>query len=173
MAREWYLVQVFSGDECKIKEVIESKSREKRLDDRIRRVVVPIERSREEKNGRLVDKRRKQFPGLVAVEIDCLTPEIARFMLQLPGVQSFSSGNSKPQPVRRSEVPALFQGVVRLPEPEEFQLQIGQVVRLKEGPMEGLSGPVTKIDGEKVWISADFFGAARTVETQIGALELV
>lgn len=172
MARNWYLLTVFSGDENKVKVLIEKTVCDLRIEDRIRRIVVPTICERVERSGRLVDKRRKLFPGQIAVEIDHLDDDIYWLLTQTVGVQGFSCGGNRPQPLRGEELDSLVsQDVIRIETCRT--LQKGEMVRIKEGPLGGLSGPVEELASHEAYIQAEIFGTSRRVKVEISNLELI
>lgn len=171
MAKGWYLLTVYSGDENKIKELIETKAKQANL-YQIGRCVIPVQLSREESYGRLMDKRRKLFPGQLAIEIDGINEELVFWITSLPGVSGFASGYPKPQPLRPHEVPSLFTSSV-LPKAVKAEgVGVGSHVRVKDGPLQGIHGTVTEMQGEKLWIDAEIFGAIRRIEIGLGHVEV-
>jgi transcriptional antiterminator NusG len=170
--QKWYLLKVFSGDENKIKELIERQTREAQLTHRITRVVIPVAVTRELKRSKLVDVRRKMFSGQIALEICGLDEDLYWFITKLPGVQGFSSGGTKPIPLRDVEVSSLISQSI-LPVIEDESILVGMQIRIKDGPFAGVSGSVKGLKGEKADIEADMFGSLRKIEIPLSQLQRV
>lgn len=169
----WYLMDVFSGDENKVKALVEIESRKQSLDHLIRRVIVPVTLERAAKDSKLIDKRRKLFPGKIAVEIECVSNEVIYFLTHLPGIQQFTGGT--PIRLRNDEIEALVsQSQAMIGDSGvEVGFGIGSRVRIKEGPLQNFAGTVQEIAGTKVFLLVNMFGSERRVESSLNFLEEV
>src|SRR5579863_6337412 len=152
---QWYVVHTYAGYENKVKSNLESRISSMNMEDRINEVVIPMEDVVEFKGGKKVTVQRKVFPGylLCRCELDDDSWSVIR---QTPGVTGFVGPGTKPTPLPRSEVEAILQ--VR-PEGVEGQKhrtkprlehQVGDTVRVKEGPFADFSGQIAEINEDQL-----------------------
>src|SRR5258706_14733045 len=102
MEKKWYVVHTLSGQERKVKEVLESKLATEEMTEVVAQVLIPTENVSEVKGGKKTITTRKFFPGYVLVEM-VLTDESWYFVKNIPGVIGFV-GSGTPVPLRDSEV---------------------------------------------------------------------
>ena len=170
---QWYVVHTYAGYENKVKSNLESRISSMNMEDRIFEVVIPMEEVAEIKGGKRVFVQRKVFPGylLCRCELDDDSWSVIR---QTPGVTGFVGPGTKPTPLPRSEVEAILQ--VR-PEGVEGQKhrtkprlehQVGDTVRVKEGPFADFSGQIAEINEDqlKLKVLVNIFGRETPVELE-------
>ena len=141
---KWYVVHTYSGHENKVKANIEKLVENRGMQDVIFNVEVPTEEYTENKNGVTKVKERKMFPGYVLINM-AITDESWYLVRNTRGVTGFVGPGSKPVPLSEAEVKNL--GVQ--PKPEEIDLVIDEVVKIKSGLFEDFTGTVQNIDQEK------------------------
>lgn|SRR5574344_15461 len=176
MQKEWYVVNTYSGHENKVKEKLEMRSQSMGLEDYIFRVIVPEEKVTEiAKDGSSKEKVKKMFPGYILVEM-VMTDEAWFVVRNTPGVTGFigSSGKgAKPFPLTPAEVDKILgsMGMSRLDIASE--LQIGDMVKVVNGPFANMFGKIKTIDIEntKVEVSLDLFGQETLVELGLSEIE--
>ena len=171
MEKEWYVVNTYSGHESKVKEKLEMCASSMGLEDYIFRVVVPEQTEIEYKNGVKKEKVKKMFPGYILVEM-IMTDEAWFVVRNTPGVTGFigSSGKgAKPFPLTPAEVDKILgsMGMSRLDIANE--LQIGDQVKVIEGPFANMIGKITSINLEKqqLEVALDLFGQETNVELEL------
>ena len=171
MEKEWYVVNTYSGHESKKKEKLEMRASSMGLEDYIFRVVVPEQTEVEYKDGVKKEKVKKMFPGYILVEM-IMTDEAWFVVRNTPGVTGFigSSGKgAKPFTLTPAEVDKILgsMGMSRLDIANE--LQIGDQVKVVEGPFANMYGKVTSINFEKqqVEVALDLFGQETNVELEL------
>ena len=171
MEKEWYVVNTYSGHENKVKEKLEMRASSMGLEDYIFRVVVPEQTEVEYKDGVKKEKVKKMFPGYILVEM-IMTDEAWFVVRNTPGVTGFigSSGKgAKPFPLTPAEVDKILgsMGMSRLDIANE--LQIGDQVKVVDGPFANMYGKVTSINFEKqqVEVALDLFGQETDVELEL------
>jgi len=106
MDKQWYVVNTYSGHENKVKEKLEMRAESMGMQDYIYRVVVPMEKIVETKNGVEKEREKKMFPGYILVEM-VMSDEAWYIVRNTPGVTGFigSSGKgAKPTPLQPYEV---------------------------------------------------------------------
>jgi len=168
----WYVVHTYAGYENKVKSNLESRISSMNMEDRIFEVVIPMEEVAEIKGGKRVFVQRKVFPGYLLCRCD-LDDDSWSVIRQTPGVTGFVGPGTKPTPLPRAEVEAILQ--VR-PEGVEGQKrskprlehQVGDTVRVKEGPFADFSGQIAEINEDqlKLKVLVNIFGRETPVELE-------
>ena len=168
MEKEWYVVNTYSGHESKVKEKLEMRASTMGLEDYIFRVVVPEQKEVEVKDGKTKERMKKMFPGYILVEM-IMTDEAWFIVRNTPGVTGFigSSGKgAKPFPLTPAEVDKILasMGMSRLDIANE--LNVGDKVKVIEGPFANMFGTIKSIDLEKqqLEVALDLFGQETNVE---------
>jgi hypothetical protein len=88
MSKNWYVVHTYSGYENKVKANLEKRVESMGMQDKIFRVLVPMEEEVEIKNGKKKVTQRKVFPGYVLVEM-IVTDDSWYVVRNTPGVTGF------------------------------------------------------------------------------------
>ena len=121
MAKLWYAVHTYAGQEDKVKQNVEKRSKAVGLHTRITQVIVPKEKVKTTRGGKVVTVEKKIFPGYVLVEMD-MDDETWHFIRQTVGVTGFlgqvTGTASRPAPLQQVEVDRLLgtdQGVQATP----------------------------------------------------------
>jgi len=177
MEKRWYVVHTYSGYENKVKANLEKRVESMGMQDKIFRVVVPEEEETDIKNGKTKVVKKKVFPGYVLVEL-IMTDDSWYVVRNTPGVTGFvgSTGSgSKPIPLLPEEVNALLKRMGIEDKKVDIDLEIGETVRVAEGPFQNFTGSVEEIDKDKgkVKVLVNMFGRETPVEldyTQIQKL---
>lgn len=167
MEPRWYVVQTYSGQETKVVQYIQEFIDSGDLDDMISRVMSPTQEVVQVKNGRKIKTTRKFFPSYVLVEME-LTKEAMHFVRNVSGVTGFIGGRI-PQPLREDEVRRILGQAEKSavqPEVSEIPFEIGDAVKIKEGPFKDFDGTVDEIHPEKgkVKVMVSVFGRSTPVE---------
>lgn len=164
MAEEakWYVVHTYSGYENKVKANIEKSVENRGISDLILEVEVPMEDVVEEKDGNQKVVKRKIFPGYVVIKM-VMNDESWFVVRNTRGVTGFVGPGSKPVPLSDVEVESMGVEKVRA---AEMDLFIGDLIRVKSGPLEGFSGTIEAINKEQRKITArvSMFGRETPVE---------
>jgi transcriptional antiterminator NusG len=169
----WYVVHTYAGYENKVKSNLESRMTSMNMEERIFEVVIPMEEVAEIKGGKRVFVQRKVFPGylLCRCELDDDSWSVIR---QTPGVTGFVGPGTKPTPLPRSEVEAILQtrqegveGQKHRSKPR-LEHQLGDTVRVKEGPFADFSGQIAEINEDqlKLKVLVNIFGRETPVELE-------
>lgn len=164
----WYVVHTFSGYENKVATNLETMVENRKLQDWIHEVRVPTELVSETKDGKTREVERKIFPGYVLVKM-VMTDESWYVVRNTRGCTGFVGPNGKPVPLTDEEVAAL--GVER--HEVSIDYQVGDTVRIIDGPLENFSGVVDAIDAEKnkVHVTISMFGRETPVELELNQAE--
>jgi transcriptional antiterminator NusG len=172
---KWYVVHVYSGFEKKIAQQIKEQAAQKGLADQIGDVLVPAEQVVEVRRGQKVDTERKFFPGYVLVKM-AMTDEAWHLVKDTPKVTGFLGEKNRPTPIRESEAQRMLQQVqegVDKPKRPAIVFEVGEQVRVADGPFTSFNGVVEEVDEEKgrVKVSVSIFGRSTPVELEYGQVE--
>jgi len=174
MAARWYVLHVYSGFEAKVAEAIRDKAQKQGIEDRIEDIMVPTEEVVEIKRGQKVNSERKVFPGYVLAKMD-MSDQIWHLVKDTPKVTGFLGGGNKPVPISEKEAARLMtqlQEGIEKPR-AAITFDIGEKVKVMEGPFATFEGMVEEIDETKgrVKVSVSIFGRATPVELEFGQVE--
>lgn len=158
----WYVVHTYSGYENKVKANIEKTIENRKLQDQILEVSVPLEDVIEVKNGKEKTVQRKMFPGYVLLNM-YMNDDTWYVVRNTRGVTGFVGPGSKPVPLTEEEM--LNMGLKRDQE-VVYEFEVGDTVQVVSGVWENTEGVVRLINHEKksLTISIDMFGRETPVE---------
>lgn len=172
MAEEakWYVVHTYSGYENKVKANIEKSVENRGIENLIQSVDVPMEDVVEEKDGDKKSVKRKVFPGYVVIKM-VMNDESWFVVRNTRGVTGFVGPGSKPVPLSDAEVENMGVEKVRT---ADLAVSVGDMVRVKSGPLEGFSGVVEMVDVEhrKITVRVSMFGRETPVEVDYKDISL-
>ncbi len=176
MAQRWYVLHVYSGFENKVAETIKDKAEKKGLGDKVADIMVPTEEVVEVKRGQKVNAERKFFPGYVLAKLD-MTDDVWHMIKDTPKVTGFLGAGNKPSPITEKEAERLLKQIqegVERPRPS-VTFDIGEEVKVSDGPFASFTGMVEEIDEEKarLKVSVSIFGRATPVELEYSQVEKV
>lgn len=175
MAAKWYVLHVYSGFESKVADAIKEKAQKKGLGDHIEEILVPTEEVVEVRRGQRVNAERKFFPGYVLAKLD-MTDNIWHLIKDTPKVSGFlGGGGNKPMPISEREAQQILQQVqegIDRPRPSVVY-DIGEEVKVTDGPFASFNGVVEEIDEEKakLKVSVSIFGRSTPVELEYSQVE--
>ena len=174
MAKRWYIVHAYSNFEHKVAESIREQAAIAGLQDSFEEILVPTEEVVEMRRGRRVNAERKFFPGYVLVRMD-MSDEAYHLVKNTPKVTGFLGQQNRPSPISQNEVEQIVNQVqegVERPKPSVV-FEIGEQVRVCDGPFATFSGLVEEVDEEKarLKVAVSIFGRATPVELEYGQVE--
>ena len=167
---QWYVVHTYSGYENKVKTNIEKTVENRNMHDRIIEVKLPEEEVVEVKDNVSKASKRKLFPGYVFVKM-ILDNETWYVIRNTRGVTSFVGPGSKPVPLTDEEIDSLCLEERKI----EIDFEIGDSVRITDGPLTDFIGEVQTIDeiNSKFVVLVSMFGRETPVELEFGQAELL
>ncbi|MYN12626.1 transcription termination/antitermination protein NusG [Pusillimonas sp. TS35] len=175
MSKRWYVVHVYSGMEKSVHKALLERIERAGLQTSFGRILVPSEEVVEVKGGRKSITERRIYPGYVLVEMD-LTDETWHLVKNTNRVTGFLGGSgNRPAPISEREVEKILSQMeegVEKPKPK-ILFEVGEMVRVKEGPFADFNGNVEDVNYEKskVRVTVTIFGRATPVELDFGQVE--
>lgn len=173
--KRWYVVHAYSGFEKSVQRALTERIARSGLQDKFGQILVPVEEVVEMKNGQKSVTERKFFPGYVLVEMD-MEDDTWHLIKSTPKVTGFIGGTgTKPTPISAKEVEKIMSQIqegVEKPRPKVL-FEVGEYVRVKEGPFADFNGSVESVNYEKsrLHVSVTIFGRATPVELEFGQVE--
>lgn len=172
----WYVLQVFSGQEKKVKELLEERVRSADYEDRIEEVLLPTESVVEVKKGKKRTTKRKFFPGYLLVRM-VLDDETWNFIKKVGRVSGFVGDSTRPVPIPDEEVDRIVKRVEEGEEEPQLRIRFeeGESVRVIEGPFANFSGVIQEVNEEKgrLRVNVSIFGRNTPVELDFTEVEKV
>jgi len=172
----WYVIHSYAGYENKVKSNLESRIASMNMEERIFEVVIPMEgRHRVQERQESRSSSKKVFPGYLLVRLD-LDDDSWYVVRNTPGVTGFVGLGARPTPLSRKEVEGILQveashesegtGRPARGRPRGFEYEIGESVRVREGPFADFSGTIAEINEDqlKLKVLVNIFGRETPVE---------
>ncbi|WP_284165901.1 transcription termination/antitermination protein NusG [Frigidibacter sp. SD6-1] len=169
MAKRWYSVSVLSNFEKKVAEQIKHAVAEKGLEEEIDEVLVPTEEVIEVRRGKKVTSERRFMPGYVLVHMD-MSDRGYHLITSINRVTGFLGPQGKPMPMRDGEVNGILKRAQENTEQPRnlIRFEIGENVKVSDGPFEGFSGMVEEVDEahSRLKVTVSIFGRPTPVELE-------
>src|SRR3990170_995424 len=153
MAKSWYVVHTYSQFEKSVQRALTERIQREGMQDKFGQILVPVEEVVEMKSGQKSISERKFFPGyvLVEMEMDDDTWHLVKNTAKI--TQQMQEGVEKPKP--------------------KVLYEVGEMVRVKDGPFTDFNGTVEDINYEKskLRVAVTIFGRSTPVELEFGQVE--
>ncbi|WP_027009788.1 transcription termination/antitermination protein NusG [Conchiformibius kuhniae] len=179
MSKRWYVVQAYSGFEKNVQKTLKERIAREGMEDYFGQILVPVEEVVDIKNGRKTVAERKFFPGYVLIEME-MTDSSWHLVKSTPRINGFIGGTAhRPLPISQREVDNIMAqvngdgtGGEKKPKPR-IEFEVGQQVRVNEGPFADFNGAVEFVDYErnKLRVTVQIFGRETPVELDFGQVE--
>jgi transcriptional antiterminator NusG len=176
-ALRWYVVHAYSGMEKAVERNLRERIDRSGMQAKFGRILVPTEEVIELKKGKKSVTERRFFPGYVLVEM-LMDDESWHLVKHTSKVTGFVGGaRNRPAPISEAEVMKIvnqMQEGIDKPRPKVLW-QVGELVRVKDGPFTDFNGAVEEVNYEKskVRVSVTIFGRATPVELDFAQVEKV
>ena len=172
--KNWYILQTFSSFEQKVADTLKDIIKKKELGDKIEDVLVPVHEVTEVKRGKRVQRKKKYFPSYVLVKME-MNKELHHMIKNIQKVTGFLGSAGTPVPVSDSEIDKILGNIKEgslVPEPS-ISFDVGEQVKVCEGPFASFTGLVEEVDEEKsrLKVSVSIFGRPTPVELEYNQVE--
>ena len=164
--KKWFVVHAYSGFEKSVQRTLTERIKRSELQEQFGQILVPVEEVVELKSGQKAISERKFFPGYVLVEMEMTDDKVTGFV---------GGTANRPTPITQKEVDAILRQVqegVEKPRPKVL-FELGEAVRVKEGPFTDFHGNVEDVNYEKskLRVSVTIFGRSTPVELDFSQVE--
>ena len=167
---KWYVIHTYSGYENAVKTSIEKFVTGRGMEDVILRMEIPMETVTEiTDSGVTKEVERKVFPGYLLIKM-VMTDDTWHLVRNVRGVTGFVGSANKPIPLSEEEVLAMGM------EKHEIVVKynVGDHVRIMDGPLASFTGVVEEIEPEKnrVSVMVSMFGRETPVDLELDQVEV-
>ena len=170
----WYIIQAYSGFEKKVVESIKDTLAKNKLNTHLEEILVPTHQVTEVKKGKRSKREKKYFPGYVLVKVN-LTKQIYHLIKNLQKVSGFLGSEDKPTPITDNEIKRILGQVSEsaINQKSGISFEIGEKVKVCDGPFASFSGMIEEIDEEKsrLKVSVSIFGRPTPVDLEFNQVE--
>jgi len=170
----WYALQVYSGFEQKVKQLLEDKIRTSNMADKFGEVLLPMEQVVELVRGKKRTTKRKFFHGYLLVQAQ-LDDDVWYLIRSIPKVTGFVGDDRSPTPIKDEEI-ANIKGRMEAGEDSpkmKVSFTEGQAVHVIEGAFANFNGTVDSVNEEKgkLTVLVSIFGRSTPVELDFSQVE--
>lgn len=175
---KWYIVHAYSNFEKKVASTIREQAEMQGLSELIEQIEVPTEEVVEVVRGRKRTVEKRHMPGYVLVKMR-MTDEAYHLVKNTPKVTGFlgAEGGKKPLPVPEAEVKRMLGTADATTERvrPKMSLEIGEKVKVTEGPFASFEGAVEDIDEDtgRLKVTVSIFGRSTPVDLEYGQVEKI
>jgi transcriptional antiterminator NusG len=163
--KNWYVIHTYSGYEDAVAKNLKQRIESLDMGDKIFNVIVPKEKKIKIKNGKRKTVEEKIYPGYVLVEM--VVDDNSWYVVRnTPRVTGFLGAGTTPIPVSKKDIDELMKKM-DVGEPEfQIDFEVGESVKVLDGPFKGFEGKVSEIDQEKgkIKVLVNMFGRDTPVE---------
>ena len=172
--KNWYIVQSHSSFENKVAQIIKEEAEKAKISEKFEEIVVPTHDITEVKRGKRVQRKKKYFPSYVLVKME-MTKEFYHMIKNIQKVTGFLGSAGTPAKVSDNEINKILGNIKEgslVPEPS-VNFDVGEQVKVCEGPFASFTGLVEEVDEEKsrLKVSVSIFGRPTPVELEYNQVE--
>ncbi|MBU3942443.1 transcription termination/antitermination protein NusG [Patescibacteria group bacterium] len=163
--KNWYVIHTYSGYEDAVAKSLQQRVESLGMEDKIFNVIVPKEKKIKIKAGKRKTIEEKIYPGYVLVEM-IVTDDSWYVVRNTPNVTGFVGVGTTPVPVSVAEIETLKKRMgVEAPK-HNIEVEIGDLVKIVDGPFKDFDGKVSGVDPEKgkIKVLVNMFGRDTPVE---------
>ncbi|RZB36455.1 MAG: transcriptional antiterminator NusG [Desulfobacteraceae bacterium Eth-SRB2] len=169
MALKWYIVHVYSGFESKVKAALEERVASFSQTEKFGEILVPTEEIVELVKGKRKTSSRKFYPGYILVRME-LDDETWHIVNNTAKVTGFLGGREKPTPISDEEAEGILNRMEagKLKPQPKYLFEIGDEIRVIDGPFKNFNGTVDEVNPEKgkIRVLVSIFGRSTPVELE-------
>jgi transcriptional antiterminator NusG len=158
-----------------VKTLIENTKVKYNMVSKINEIIIPVDVETSKKEGKLVEKKVKVFPGYVMINM-ILDDESFNFIRRTPGVTNFVSSGNKPVAIKDEEIRDILEAL----DPNKGfkpkkKWAKDMIVRISDGPFSDLTGKIEEINDEKeiMKVMISLFGRDTPVEIEYGKIQKI
>ena len=174
MSHNWYIIHAYSNFEKQVASSIKEQAILRGIEDHFSEILVPTEDVVQVRKGRKVQSERKFFPGYVLVKME-MNDESYHLVKKTNKVTGFLGSQSRPIPITKDEVSRIMTQVEEgVDGPiSSVTFEIGEQVRVADGPFASFSGMVEEVDVERsrLKVAVSIFGRPTPVELEYNQVE--
>lgn len=165
MSKQWYVVHTYAGYENKVKTNLEKRVESMEMQDKIFKVLVPMEKQIEIKDGKKKISMKKVFPGYVLVQME-MEDDSWFVVRNTPGVTGFVGPGSKPIPLSPEEIKRILRQMGEDEPRSRVTFVKGEHVRVIEGPFANFTGVIQEVylEKQKIKVLVSMFGRETPIE---------
>ena len=173
--KDWFILKVQVNREDTIKRDLERRIAVSGLKEFFGEILVPTEKVTEIRGEKKKIVKRKLYPGYIMIFME-IFDDTWFLIRETAGVGDFTGAQGKPTPMLAHEVERILklekEGPAVAPT-LKVGYQVGQEVKVKEGPFETLEGVVDNIDyaSGRVTVIISIFGRSTPVELEYWQIE--
>jgi transcription termination/antitermination protein NusG len=172
---KWYVIRTFTGHEQKVKLSIESEVKRLNLQEKVQDIIIPQETVFEVRGGKRRTRTKNFLPGYIVVKT-VMDKKIKDLINSIPSVVSFVGTKTEPAPLQQHEIERI---IGRVEERKsiatiETTFQIGDPVRVIDGPFTNFNGTVKEVNNEKqkLKVEVGILGRKTPVELDFAQVEM-
>ena len=167
---KWYVLHTYSGYESMVQDNLQMVFKKNNMEVRLHEITIPIEDVVEEKGGKRKVVQRKKFPCYVIVKME-YNNDMWHMVTNTRGVTGFVGPQGRPMPLTEEEIKRMHLEKIVV----ETDLEVGEQVKVTQGPLEGFIGTVEAVDpvNSKCKVVVSMFGRDTPVELEMYQIEKV
>ena len=173
---KWYIVQAYSGFEKKVVEAIKEELKKHKLEKNLEQILLPTHQVTEVKKGKRTKREKKFFPGYILIKME-MTDEAWHLIKGQPKVTGFLGAKGKPVAISETEANRLIEQISEgIDRPRSSVIyEIGEEVRVSDGPFQSFNGLVEEIDEDKsrLKVAVSIFGRSTPVDLEYSQVEKI
>lgn len=172
---QWFVVNVHTGCEDKVARGLREQIDKRRLNALFGEILVPTREVTEIKGGKRVKTEKKFFPGYIVVQM-VMNNETFSLVKLMPQVVMFLGARQKPIAVSEEEARRLLKQVEEgSTVPDDIVYEVGQEVRVIDGPFANFNGIISEVDNvkQKMVVNILVFGRETSVGLDFEQVERV
>ena len=172
--KNWYIIQSHSSFENKVAKLIKEEAEKSKVSEKIEEIIVPTHDITEVKRGKRVQRKKKYFPSYILVKME-MSKEFYHMIKNIPKVTSFLGTTGTPVAVPEKEINKIMGRMEEgsmIPK-TQVSFDIGEQVKVCEGPFASFTGLVEEVDEEKsrLKVSVSIFGRPTPIELDYNQVE--